>query len=76
VCERKFKGRQIEIRCFAGGRHKLYCPTLGCPSVPDQWCYPGASVVPKVAKLNRITHRQKRTSERMKSTRRSHLHRS
>ncbi len=24
VCERKFKGRQIEIRRFPGGRYKMY----------------------------------------------------
>jgi hypothetical protein len=42
VCERKFKGRQVEIRRFPGGRHKLYCPTLGCPSRPHQWLYPRA----------------------------------
>ena len=29
VCERKFKGRQVEIRRFPGGRYKMYCPTLG-----------------------------------------------
>jgi hypothetical protein len=40
VCERKFKGRQIEIRRFSGGRYTLHCPTLGCPSGPHQWLYP------------------------------------
>jgi hypothetical protein len=49
VCERKFKGRQIEIRRFPGGRYKLFCPTLGCPSGPYQWLYPRASVVSKIA---------------------------
>jgi hypothetical protein len=44
VCERKFKGRQIEIRRLPGGRHKLYCPTLGCVSGPQQWLYSQASV--------------------------------
>src|SRR5262249_23334072 len=52
VCERKFKGRQVEIRSFGGGRYKLYCPTLGCPSTPHQWCYPGAPVVAKRAERN------------------------
>jgi hypothetical protein len=50
VCERKFKGRQIEIRRFSGGRCKLYCPTLGCPSGPHQWLYPQAPVVSQMAK--------------------------
>ena len=50
VCERKFKGRQIEIRRFPGGRCKLYCPTLGCPSAPDQWLHPQTSVVSEIAK--------------------------
>lgn len=44
VCERKFKGMQIEIRQFPGGRYKLYCPTLGCPSGPHQWLYSRTSV--------------------------------
>jgi hypothetical protein len=44
VCQRKFKGRQIEIRRFPGGRYKLYCPTLGCPSGPHQWLYPRTSI--------------------------------
>jgi hypothetical protein len=45
VCERKFKGRQVEIRHFTGGRYTLHCPTLGCTSAPDQWLYPRAAVV-------------------------------
>jgi hypothetical protein len=49
VCERKFKGRRVEIRRFAGGKYKLYCPTLGCPSGPHQWLYPRAPVVSKTA---------------------------
>jgi hypothetical protein len=49
VCERKFKGRQVEIRCFSGGRYTLHCPTLGCPSRPHQWLYPRAPVVSKIA---------------------------
>ena len=44
VCERKFKGRQIEIRRLPGGRCKLHCPTLGCPSGPRRWLYWRASV--------------------------------
>jgi hypothetical protein len=50
VCERKFKGRQIEIRRFPGGRCKLYCPTLGCSSGPHQWVYPQTPVVSEMAK--------------------------
>src|SRR5439155_27023833 len=49
VCERKFKGKQIEIRRFRGGRYKLYCPTLGCPSGPHQWLYSRAPVVSEIA---------------------------
>ena len=49
VCERKFKGRQIEIRRFPGGRYKMYCPTLGCPSRPNQWFYPQTQVVSEIA---------------------------
>jgi hypothetical protein len=45
VCERQFKGRQIEIRHFPRGRYKLHCPTLGCFSGPHQWFSPRASVV-------------------------------
>jgi len=48
VCERKFKGRQIEIRRLPGGRYKLCCPTLGCPSEAHQWLYPQALVVAEV----------------------------
>jgi len=49
VCERKFKGRQVDIRRFTGGRYKLNCPTLGCTSGPHQWLYPRAAVVSKIA---------------------------
>jgi hypothetical protein len=50
VCERKFKGRQVEIRRFPGGKYKLYCPTLGCTSAPHQWLYPRAAVVSELGK--------------------------
>jgi hypothetical protein len=53
VCERRFKGRQIEIRRFPGGRYKMYCPTLGCPSRPNQWFYPKTQVVSEIAKPER-----------------------
>ncbi|PYK20577.1 MAG: hypothetical protein DME55_01785 [Verrucomicrobia bacterium] len=49
VCERKFKGRQVEIRRFPSGRYKLYCPTLGCPSGPHQWLYSRVPVVSEIA---------------------------
>jgi hypothetical protein len=52
VCERKFKGRQVEIRRFPGGRYKLYCPILGCPSGPHQWLSPQARVVSNIAEPN------------------------
>ncbi len=38
-----------EIWRFPGGRYKLYCPTLGCPSGPYQWLYPRAPVVSEIA---------------------------
>jgi hypothetical protein len=52
ICERKFKGRQVEIRRLAGGRYKLCCPTLGCPSAPHQWLYPQAPIVSEIAEPN------------------------
>jgi hypothetical protein len=39
LCGRKFKGRQVDIRRLPGGKFKLCCPTLGCPSTPHQWRY-------------------------------------
>src|SRR5215216_4223259 len=39
LCGRKFKGRQVDIRRLPGGKLKLCCPTLGCPSTPHQWRY-------------------------------------
>jgi hypothetical protein len=45
VCERKFNGRQIEIRSFANGKHELRCPTEGCNSRLYQWVYPGTPLV-------------------------------
>jgi hypothetical protein len=44
-CERKFKGRQVEIRRFTGGRYTVHCPTLGCTSAPHQWLYPRPAIV-------------------------------
>lgn len=52
VCERKFKGRQVEIRRSPGGKYKLCCPTLGCPSAPHQWLHPRTPVAPEVAHLD------------------------
>jgi hypothetical protein len=50
ICERKFKGRQVEIRRVPGGQYRMLCPTLGCPSGPHQWLYPRAAVVSEVIK--------------------------
>src|SRR5437762_12944065 len=50
VCERKFKGRQIEIRRFGTGRYTLHCPTLGCVSGPHQWLYPRPAPVSGMAR--------------------------
>jgi hypothetical protein len=44
-CERKFNGRQVDVQRLPGGRYKLHCPTLGCPSVPHQWVSPGTPLV-------------------------------
>jgi hypothetical protein len=52
VCERKFKGRQIEIQRFSAGKYTLHCPTLGCRSAPHQWLYPRALAVSKLAEPN------------------------
>jgi hypothetical protein len=49
VCERKFKGRQVEIRRSPSWKYKLCCPTLGCPSGPHQWLHPQAPVDSEVA---------------------------
>jgi hypothetical protein len=45
LCERKFNGRQIEIRRFANGKHELRCPSEGCDSGPHQWVYPGTPLI-------------------------------
>ncbi len=45
VCEKKFNGRQIEIRSFTNGKHQLHCPTEACRSGPHQWVYPGTPLV-------------------------------
>jgi hypothetical protein len=53
VCQRKFKGRQVEMRCLPGRRHTLHGPTLGCPSRPHQWLYPRAPAVSEIAEPDR-----------------------
>jgi hypothetical protein len=45
LCEKKFNGRKIEVRCFANGKHELHCPTEGCDSGPHQWVYPGTPLI-------------------------------
>jgi hypothetical protein len=45
LCERKFNGRQVEIRRFGNGKYELRCPTEGCNSGPHQWIYPGTPTV-------------------------------
>jgi hypothetical protein len=68
VCDRKFKGRQVEIRRSSGGRYKMYCPTLGCPSQPNQWFYPQAPVGSEIAEADywrtakQSAHRQVRST--------------
>jgi hypothetical protein len=45
LCERRFNGRQVEIRRFANGKHELHCPTEGCDSGPYEWVYPGTPLI-------------------------------
>jgi hypothetical protein len=45
LCEKKFNGHQVEIQCFANGKHELHCPTEGCDSGPHQWVYPGTPLI-------------------------------
>jgi hypothetical protein len=45
LCEKKFNGRQVEVRRFANGKHELHCPTEGCDSGPHQWVYPGTPLI-------------------------------
>src|SRR5262249_60785171 len=67
LCERKFKGRQIDIRRLPGGKFRLCCPTLGCPSTPHQWRYATTSVasdpVKKHWRYDSPTKRQGRLRE-------------
>jgi hypothetical protein len=52
LCERKFNGRQIEVRSFANGKHELRCPTEGCDSGPHQWVYPGTPLISDIVDPN------------------------
>jgi hypothetical protein len=45
LCERKFNGRQVEVRRFANGKHELHCPTEGCDSGQHQWVYPRTPLI-------------------------------
>ena len=42
LCQRKFNGRQVEVRRLPNGRHGLHCPTERCDSRPHEWVYPRA----------------------------------
>jgi hypothetical protein len=75
VCGRKFKGRQIEIRRVSGGRYKLYCPTLGCPSGLYQWLYPGARVISEIAEPEWWRAGKQPTRRPVESTREARGHR-
>ena len=74
VCERKFKGRQIEIRRFPGGRYKMYCPTLGCPSQPNQWFDPQAPVVSEIAEPDRWRARKQPARRQGRSKLQAHCY--
>jgi hypothetical protein len=45
LCERKFNGRQVEVRRFGNGKYELHCPTEACDSGPHQWVYPGTPLI-------------------------------
>jgi len=45
LCERKFNGRQVEVRRFGNGKYELHCPTEACHSGPHQWVYPGTPLI-------------------------------
>jgi hypothetical protein len=67
LCERKFKGRQVDIRRLPGGKFKLRCPTLGCLSTPHQWRYAkplvGSDPVKKHWRRDLPNKRQRRLPE-------------
>ena len=75
VCERKFKGRQVEIRRFRGGRYKMYCPTLGCPSQPNQWFNPQAPVVSEIAEPDGWRGGKQPAHRKVRSTLQPHCYR-
>lgn len=37
VCDRSFRGSQIDIVTDGNGSHHLHCPTPECPSKIDHW---------------------------------------
>jgi hypothetical protein len=44
LCDKTITGRQVDIIPDAQGGYSLHCPTEGCPSVPRDWFYRGATV--------------------------------
>jgi hypothetical protein len=44
VCERIFKGRDVQIRRDQRGRYLLHCPTEDCCSVVGHWIHVHAPV--------------------------------
>src|SRR5262249_13112663 len=50
ICQRKFNGRQIEIRHLSKRKYELHCPTEGCHSRPHLWIYPTTPLVSHVAR--------------------------
>jgi hypothetical protein len=75
VCQRKFKGRQVEIRCLPSRRLTLHCPTLGCPSRMHQWLYPRAPVVSEIAEPDWWRVGKQPARRQMESTLKAHGHR-
>ena len=46
LCEKKFKGHEVQITRFDNGKDELQCPTKDCNSGPHQWVYPDARLIP------------------------------
>jgi len=46
LCEKKFKGHEVQITRFDNGKDELQCPTKDCNSGPHQWVYPDAPLIP------------------------------
>jgi len=52
ICNRKFSGRQVEIRRLGNRKYELRCPTEGCKSGTHLWIYPATPLVSHVVASN------------------------